>query len=368
MKVAVYNIAKNEEQFIKRWADSAKDADLILLADTGSTDGTVELAKSCGVEVVEITIDPWRFDHARNASLDAIPEDFDYCIALDVDEILLPGWRDGLEKAFKEGITRPRYKYVWSWNPDGTEGLTYGGDKIHARQYSWKHPVHETVSSTTGHETQNWYAEIEIHHHPDDTKSRGQYFPLLELSVQEDPDDDRNAHYYARELYFNRNDGDNWQKSIAEFKRHLSLPRAQWPPERARTMRYLSELETHMREPWLLRACAEAPDRREGWVDLCLYYYEKETWEACFAAAKRALSIKDKPLEYLCEEHAWGFLPHDLAAISAHNLGFLDQAILYGRAALELSPEDQRLKNNLEAYETEMKEAERALTQQRSVT
>jgi len=29
MKVAVYSISKNEEQFIKRWAESAKDADLI---------------------------------------------------------------------------------------------------------------------------------------------------------------------------------------------------------------------------------------------------------------------------------------------------------------------------------------------------
>lgn len=351
MKVAVYNISKNEEQFVKRWAQSAKDADLILLADTGSTDKTIEIAKEHGVEVVEITVDPWRFDVARNASLDAVPEDFDYCIALDVDEVLLPGWREGLEKAHAAGITRPRYKYVWSWNPDGSEGLTYGGDKIHARKdYRWKHPVHEVIGSTTGHETQQWYDEIQIHHHPDPTKSRGQYFPLLELSVQEDPDDDRNAYYYARELYFHRHDGDNHQKAIAEFKRHLALPRAVWRPERARGMRYLAELELHERETWLLRACGEAPDRREGWVELSLYYHSQERWEACLAAAKRALEIENKPLEYLCEEFAWGSLPWDLAAVSSFALGMMPQALAYGEKAAELDPENERLRTNLEAY------------------
>lgn len=352
MKVAVYSIAKNEKQFVKRWADSAKDADLILLADTGSTDGTIEEAREAGIEVVEFEINPWRFDHARNASLDAIPHDFDYCIALDVDEVLVPGWRRGIEKAHKDSITRPRYKYVWSWNDDGTEGLTYGGDKIHARKnYAWKHPVHEVIVCQ-GVETQQWYEEIEIHHFPDHTKPRSQYFPLLELSVQEDPEDDRNAHYYARELYFHRFEGDNWAKAVAEFKRHLSLPRAQWAAERARSMRYLAELEPHMRETWLLRACAEAPNRREQWVELSLLYHEQERWSACLAAALRALEIREKPLEYLCEDQAWGSLPHDLVSVASFRMGLIDFAIEQGEIAVELNSNDERLVGNLEIYRT----------------
>lgn len=350
MKVAVYSISKNEEQFIKRWTESAKDADLILLADTGSTDNTVALAKECGAEVIEIKVDPWRFDVARNASLDAIPEDFDYCIALDVDEVLLPGWRDGLERALKDGVTRPRYKYVWSWKEDGSEGLSYGGDKIHARKnYYWKHPVHEVLRSDHG-ETQNWYEEVQIHHFPDHTKSRGQYFPLLELAVQEDPDDDRNAYYYARELYFHRHLDDNHQKAISEFKRHLSLPRAVWPPERSKSMRYLSELEPHRREYWLLHACAECPDRREPWVDLALHYYTENRWAACLGAVERAVAIKEKPLEYLCEESAWGSLPYDLGAIACNQLRLDDWAIEYGTEALRLDPDDERLAANLRLY------------------
>ena len=56
MKIAVYAISKNEAQFVKRFCESAKEADLILIADTGSTDDTVELAKECGATVYNIKI------------------------------------------------------------------------------------------------------------------------------------------------------------------------------------------------------------------------------------------------------------------------------------------------------------------------
>ena len=49
MKVAIYTIALNEEQFVKSWYDAAKDADYLMIADTGSTDRTVELARELGI-------------------------------------------------------------------------------------------------------------------------------------------------------------------------------------------------------------------------------------------------------------------------------------------------------------------------------
>ena len=343
MKIAVYTIAKNEEQFVERWAESCKEADYRIILDTGSTDRTVELAEGLGVTVGVKEIKPWRFDHARNAALELVPEDANYCIALDMDEVLQPGWREAMENATS---TRPRYQYTWSWEDEenGVPGLVYGGDKIHARHgYYWHHPVHEVLTFKDT-ETQEWLP-LEIHHHPDHTKSRGQYFPLLELAVEEDPEDDRNAHYLAREYYFHRmND-----KAVAEFKRHLSLPRAQWRPERAASMRYLSKCDAPQeRESWLLRAAGESPDRREGWVELALYYYEQNDWPSCYSSALRALRITQKPLEYICEAQAWGAIPHDMAAISAYRLGLYREAFMHATNALSFSPEDDRLRTNLE--------------------
>jgi len=44
-KVVVYAICKNEEKFANRWFESMKEADEIVVLDTGSTDKTVEILK-----------------------------------------------------------------------------------------------------------------------------------------------------------------------------------------------------------------------------------------------------------------------------------------------------------------------------------
>ena len=349
MKIAVYTIALNEEQFVKPWWDSAKEADYLLIADTGSTDNTVELAKSLGINVVNVLVKPWRFDMARNASLAALPADIDYCIALDMDEVLLPGWRPQLEKALAEKTTRPRYQYTWNWKDaeKTIPGLQYGGDKIHSRfGYKWKHPVHEVlVPYGETKETQSWVG-LEIHHHADDSKPRSQYLPLLAQAVQEDPEDDRNAFYYARELYFYG----RFQEALDEFKRHLGLRRATWAPERAASLRYIAKIDLEGTESWLLKAIAQAPGRREPLVELAQAYYTKELWEPCLEFAKKAVEIEEKPLDYLCEEFAWGSIPYDLAAIAAYNLKQYDAALQFGEKAVELSPSDQRLLTNLIYY------------------
>ena len=61
MKVAVYTIALNESAHVERWANSAGDADYRVVADTGSTDDTVERLTAAGVMVNRIAIRPWRF-------------------------------------------------------------------------------------------------------------------------------------------------------------------------------------------------------------------------------------------------------------------------------------------------------------------
>lgn len=344
MKIAVYTIAKNEEQFVQRWAESCAEADYRFILDTGSEDNTRSLAAENGVHNRIRVFEPWRFDHARNHALSLLPEDIYICIALDMDEVLQPGWRQALE-SIPAGTTRPRYKYVWSWNEDGSEGLVYGGDKIHARHgYQWKHPVHEVLKPTAGVEVQHWVDGLQIHHHPDHSKSRTQYLPLLELAVKEDPRDDRNQFYLAREYFFNG----RYELAQYHFNQHLSL--SQWHPERAASRRYIAKMRPEAREHHLYQAIAEDRFRRESWVDLAKHYYDIKDWKACYHTCHMALAITEKPLDYLCDADAWGWLPHDLLAISAYHLGYKVEAAQHGDIALSLKPGDDRLKANLEFY------------------
>jgi tetratricopeptide (TPR) repeat protein len=345
MKIAVYTIALNEEKHIERWAQSAKDADVLLVADTGSSDKTIEIAKDNGCQVESVFIQPWRFDDARNVSLALLPHDITYCIALDADEVLVDGWREHLER-IPTHVTRPRYKYTWSWNADGSPGVVYSGDKIHKRfGYRWTHPVHEVITPTA--EEIQQFCGLEIHHYPDNKKPRS-YMSLLELAVKERPMDDRNSHYLAREYYF----AGMTDQAIAEFKRHINLETAQWPAEKARSMRYLAQCVPHEAEMWLYRAIAEDPNRRENWFDLALLYYRREDWNGCLSAALKALSIKERALDYMSEPEAWGFMLYDLAALSYYYTGNKEKAVEYGLLAIESAPEDQRLLNNLTFYQS----------------
>ena len=227
-RVCVYAICKNEAKFARRWMASMSEADDIVVLDTGSTDGTPELLRSLGASVTEEVISPWRFDTARNRSMELIPPDTDICVCTDLDEVFHPGWRELLERAWSPGAGQATYRYTWSFQPDGSEGVVFWYEKAHARWgYQWVHPVHEVLCWTgPGKPGPTVVADgVQLDHHPDPKKSRGQYLPLLELSVAEDPEDDRNVHYLGREyLYYGR-----WDDCIATLKRHLAMPSADWP-------------------------------------------------------------------------------------------------------------------------------------------
>src|ERR1700677_2965531 len=138
MKICIYSIALNESLHVKRFCDAAADADLIFVADTGSTDGTQELLRENGAEVDNIRITPWRFDDARNAALAMLPNDMDVCVSLDLDEVLQPGWRAEIERVWVAGTTRLRYGFDWG------AGIAFQYEKIHQRHgYRWFGSCHE---------------------------------------------------------------------------------------------------------------------------------------------------------------------------------------------------------------------------------
>ena len=350
MKIVVYAIAKNESAFVDRWMDSMSEADQVVVLDTGSDDGTAERLQARGAQVTVERIVPWRFDQARNRSLELVPEDTDVCVCTDLDEVFHPGWRSALEGVWTPETRQASYRYTWSFQPDGSEGVVFWQEKIHARRgFRWVHPVHEVLE---------WVGEgergplalaqgVQLDHHPDPQKSRGQYLPLLELSVAEDPEDDRNLHYLGREYLFHR----RWDDCIRTLERHLALPKAVWKDERAASMRFLARAFAQKGERrealgWHLRAAAEAPHLREPWVDLARFLYEEGDWDGVLWASQRALALRERPRTYVCEAEAWGSLPHDLRCQAFYHTGRTAQALEEARLALACSPGDPRLAGN----------------------
>ncbi len=106
----------------------------------------------------------------------------------------------------------------------------------------------------------------------------------------------------------------------------------------------------HEAEHWHLRACAEYKEGAETWTDLAKYYHVKENWFNMFHAAKRALGCQLYKGLYLTEPDAYGWWPNDMAALSAYRLGYFKEALHHGQIAVDLNPDDQRLKDNLIWY------------------
>lgn len=360
MKVVVYSICKNEEKFVKRWMESMAEADEVVVLDTGSEDETVRLLQESGAKVTQEKIVPWRFDTARNRSLELVPEDADICVCTDLDEVFHPGWREKLEGAWKKGCSQARYRYTWSFTPEGREGIVFWIEKIHARHgFRWVHPVHE-VLQWTGDEGQKEKKQgevisvegIQLDHHPDPGKSRGQYLPLLELSVKEAPGDDRNMHYLGREYMYKG----RWDDCIRTLKHHLHMPQAVWKDERAASMRYIARAyknkgEAEEARNWYLQAIVQAPYLREAYIDLAWMLYEQEEWEGVIYFTGCALKLTERPRTYISEASAWGSLPYDLQAVAFARTGQKEKGLEAAKKAWELEPENERLGRNVKAIE-----------------
>ncbi|MDE5618331.1 MAG: tetratricopeptide repeat protein [Clostridia bacterium] len=348
MKVCVYAIAKNESKFVDRWVKSMSEADEISVLDTGSDDETVKLLEERGVRVRREVLQPFRFDIARNIALNEVAEDADICISTDLDEAFEPGWRAAMEKAWRDGVNQLKYRYTWSFLPDGSEGYVFWIAKAHARHgFKWTHPVHEVLEYEGGQPSEAYAVGVQLNHYPDNEKSRGSYLPLLELSVKERPYDDRNVHYLGREyMYYGQYD-----KAIKTLKRHLSLPTANWADERAASMRFISRCyiatgNLKEGEKYILKAIAEAPELREAWVDASKMYLNKKDWLGAAFCANKALAIKNRSMSYINEPDAWGYAPYDCLAIAMYYLGNKAEALQSAERALELNSTNKRLQDN----------------------
>jgi hypothetical protein len=349
-KIAVYTIALNEAKHVKRWYESAKDADVLLIADTGSTDDTAFISKSLGIHTYQIDVNPWRFDIARNAALALIPADVDFCISMDMDEELKPGWRDVVEQAIADGINYPTVKVVTARNQDGSIYSHFEVTRAHARHgFYWKYPIHELITPKFGLEVRRDLINLEINHNPDPTKSRSSYLSLLELAAAESPTDWRMLHYLVREYEYSQ----DWLKLLQTCEKAMKLGEG-WDVERASTCMWASKAAWELglqslSYDWALRATKEAAHFYEAWHWYAHICHLQGKWHETNEAAKKIL-VLTRQGHHLVKPEVWLWWGYDLIALSAHKLGNQVEAVQYGEMALQNSPDDTRLQANLGFY------------------
>lgn len=349
LKIAIYTICKDEADSVERWANSNAEADIRLVCDTGSTDDTVARLQAHGVQVFNINIKPWRFDTARNASLNLLPPDVDVCIWQDLDEALLPGWRQAIEANWTPGTTIANHRYrnngsAWQWHY-----------KIHARRLCrWRFPVHEKLLWAEGVEQHHiWLHDFYLDEQQAHKESRAGYIDLLEQKIQEGDTDWKTLAFMAGE-YAGRGDIDREIQC-----RHRCYDMCE---DGGMILSYCARLLAgayHRKgdhtnaDLWFFKAVQDSAER-ETLYHWALSLQTRRDWDNCYVTMKKCLTVTHRSDGFTQDPAAWGWPAYDLAALAAYNVGLYAQAAEYGREALSHAPDDQRLQMNQNFYEDKL--------------
>jgi glycosyltransferase involved in cell wall biosynthesis len=318
-KLAVYAIAKNEAHNVPRWMESAREADSVIVTDTGSTDDTVRLLCELGAKVYEHQIDckTEGFDKARNISLEHTPEDVDLCVCLDLDEPLTKGWRKALEEKWKPEYNLVQYPCVWEWQDEAKtipDLWQPRSDRIHARKgFRWVNKIHEVCVSVDGPPNILYIDAFHGCHYQVGTRD---YLKECTDRMATEPNNpyvwiQRGSEYLRIKDY---------EMAYHDFIRAHSLLGCEITDFFIRQMKAvncqsIARCLINMHKPmediisWLIRATAELPTRRESWVYLAEGWMEMGDYLSALAAVSRALAITDRSQSPLLEEECWGEYP-----------------------------------------------------------
>lgn len=304
MKITVYAICKNAEEFIEGFCENIFEADEVVILDTGSIDNSVQLLKDKGVKVYEKKYDFFRFDVARNDCLALVSDDTDLCLSIDMDEYIEKDWRKKLEEIYEPSICNYFYKNNYKINENGHVELSLYVGKIHTKQnFYWAYPVHE-ILKYTGNCFKDLLTAIEVKHYP--KLEERNYMPLLELSVKENPNDERPLYFLAREYYFLNQD----KNAIEFFKKYLKLTTDSLDSIHFRSLIniYLAKIKQRNNEdplPYALRAVAECPFYREAWFWLAKSWALHQNWKSVEAACINVLSLTNPFMSLEQEGQVW---------------------------------------------------------------
>ncbi|MCE2827609.1 MAG: glycosyltransferase [Verrucomicrobium sp.] len=307
-RLTVCLIARNEERFLDGCLKSVRGlADQIVLVDTGSTDRTVDIARSHGAEVHFRAWDD-DFSAARNAAL--LHARGDWVLILDADEEVSPAHH----QALRAMLERPNViAYRLPLVDVGREGE--GVSQVprlfrNAPRQFYVSRVHEQVYASLEINREAWsmenrFGDAQLIHHgyqAEVVKSRNKVvrnLRLLELANEEHPNDVNLLMNLGLELWRSGQNGIGLGYYQRAYVAMLGHPFNQTPPELREVLltQYTSHLMTLKRFDDVIALFNERAIRTEQrtashWFMLGLAQSALHQWEACVESMRQCLALR----------------------------------------------------------------------------
>ena len=346
-KFSVVLIARNESKTLPRLVGSLKEfqerGGEIVLLDTGSTDGTAQIARDLGCQVQEvgekflITVDEKmakrmneKFSANEGELVKAGAKIFDYSSARnyianfssndmiatpDCDEIFTRFDIDAINAAIDGGVDQLEYNFVFSHDNEGNEMIKFMHSKFYNRmKLVWVGVIHEVLQTIDPNTSVNRRfldeSMIKLEHWQNPETNRSHYLTGLLYDCYMNPDNDRNAHYLGRELMY----AGKLNSAMRQLERHVDMKK--WPTEASQSMIFIGDCQFHLgnREEAIAsyaKAFDMEPGRREPLMKLAELYWKEGKPDQAVAYASAALQIKAGNF-YANYAPYYEYLPHEI--------------------------------------------------------
>lgn len=297
--ISVCMIVKDEEKFLSKCLDSVKDyVDEIVIVDTGSTDGTVDIAKKYTDKIYFHT---WEGNFSKHRNQARNYASKDWIFQIDADEELAPGCGKIVREAVEDDSIDSIYVTIKSAF-DNSRGeavhnfirIFRNNGKIH-----YEGRVHNRI---VGEEASKIYPIILFHegYNLPPEESRKKFIrttELLKKEIEENPQHPRAYHYLAASYLSEEMHEDAIGMALkaiqladeSNFKDYIYL----WSHFIA-SISYLKTNHLEEAEQICLKAIHKSHNHIDSHYLLTIINYNKKDWEKLFHHSSAYLSLLDR--------------------------------------------------------------------------
>jgi len=290
-------IVKNEEELLPQCLDSIRQVvDEIIIVDTGSTDGTVEIAKSHGAKVFHHR---WENDFSKHRNQSIGYASGDWILWIDADEAVKEGCGNILKQAVSmenaDSITVPMVNYF-----NGGMSQSWFSQVKAFRNNRGIHFANIVHNRLVGYQSTAFYP-IYIHHYGYDLSEEkmkekfARTTALLNKQIEVEPGAFRHRHDLAACYLSNR----MFEEAATEGSRAIEMANIKACGEEGMLLwthfitsfAYLKLGDLGKAERYAHMALQAFPEHLDSQFVLVNVYHEQQQWDSLKSACDRYLSI-----------------------------------------------------------------------------